>query len=378
MTVLVASPEVRLAQHRLVEPFFAVPNEDMSGADGNAEMLFNERADDRAVPIDCHRAAKIARRPRRCKGVYFDPFVRWYIFKEIDRLLGPNNEAGSRDSNRPPEPIFRVTARALDLLEVRPAPRTVFRVDVDRSFARGPHEDRGATHRDTASQPAATPHTWRRTIDSSQTSPFFPFVVFIEAEDIGGPHVLHQRSEDDVVPRSANYQDVWRCRNACAEYIPGCCVTGMKLLNFTDQLRPYRRRPPPKPTVSRAAFAWRPQLFAHSREPLARPLSSKKCTPRQARIKTAAAALALGGLDGIVSRKSADRAPGRRRTNVAGSTMRTHLELQRPSFCQTSRPVHSTSRRGTGVARTRGWVRFSKRPRERNGTSASSYRHNAV
>ena len=51
--------------------------------------------------------------------------------------------------------------------------------------------------------------------------------------------------------------------------------------------------------------------------------------------------------------------------------MRTHLELQRPSSCETSCPVHSTSRRGT-ASREPVVVRFSKRPRERNGTGASS------
>ncbi len=75
-----------------------------------------------------------------------------------------------------------------------------------------------------------------------------------------------------------------------------------------------------------------------------------------------------GGLDGIVSRKG-----GAQRS---WQHVLTHLELQRPSSCETSRPVHSTSRRCT-ASRAPVVGRFSKRPRERNGTGASNDGHRA-
>ena len=72
--------------------------------------------------------------------------------------------------------------------------------------------------------------------------------------------------------------------------------------------------------------------------------------------------------DGIVSRKSADSAPGRRRRTQLTSYA-PHLELQRPSSCQTSRPCSLHEQAGTGVTRTRGGSVFKKTARaERDGS----------
>ena len=50
--------------------------------------------------------------------------------------------------------------------------------------------------------------------------------------------------------------------------------------------------------------------------------------------------------------------------------MRTHLELQRPSFCETPRPVHSTSRRARRPE-TPWWFAFQKARESGRGTVRS-------